>query len=82
MSCMALVPVDDAEEVAYARLKCDPAVGVCDLETAIEAFFTKTEVRNMAEVMDEIDNHKVNWKTAPQATTHTPTTPFSFRSCL
>jgi hypothetical protein len=82
MSSMALVPYEDAEEIAYGRLKPDPAVGVSDLQQAFEIFFTGTESRNMAEVMEEIENHKVNWKTAPQATTHTPTTPFSFRSCL
>ena len=85
MCSMALVPVaaeDAVERETYERLKSDPAVTVADLQEAIEIYFELQETRNMAEVLDEIDGHKVNWKTAPQATTHTPTTPFSFRSCL
>ena len=37
MSCMALVPVDDADPcAAYERLKADPAVTVADIEQAME----------------------------------------------
>ena len=83
MSCMALVPVDDADPcAAYERLKADPAVTVADIEQAMENYFIEASDRNMGEIMDEIEQDTVNWKTAPKATTHTPTTPFSFRSCL
>ena len=84
MSSMALVPFDDAEESAYERLKDhpDPAVCVSDLEQAMENFFTEVLERNMGPVMDEIEKYGGHWKTVPQAVTHTPTTPFSFRSCL
>lgn len=70
------------EKAAYERLKCDAAVSVSDLQASLERFFVVQDVRNIQEILDEIDNQRANWKTAPQATTHTPTTPFSFRSRL
>ena len=83
MSSMALVPVGETEdEKAYDRLKADPAVTVADIQGQLGAYCEKLGVRNMQEVIDEIDNAQVNWKTAPQAATQTPTTTFSFRSCL
>ena len=84
---MALVLFQDAdpcseEKDSYERLKCDTAVSVSDLQASLERFFVVQDVRNIQEILDEIDNQRANWKTAPQATTHTPTTPFSFRSRL
>ena len=72
---MALVPVElvAEEETAYERLKPDPAVTVSDIQERIGAYCTKLGVRSMQEVVDEIDNAQVNWKTAPQATTQPPT---------
>ncbi len=62
---------EDALELELAaqdgRAKCDPAIGVSDLEDALEAYFGKIGYRNLQEVLDAIKGSGITWTTAPKA---------------
>ena len=54
-------------EAEDARVVADPAIGIADLETALESFFSEKGYRNLDEVLQLIKDGKVTWKTAPKA---------------
>ena len=55
-------------EIAYGRLRADPAVGVGDLCGIMSAVFKKNRgARVMGEIIEQIDKSQIGWKTAPQA---------------
>jgi len=62
---MEMVPVD--EEAEYSRLKCDPAIGIADLEKALDQYFAIIGYRNLQEVLEIINEAKCTWRTAPKA---------------
>ena len=65
-----LVPVDEAddeEQAEYSRMRCDPSIGIADLEKAVDGYMTSVGYRNVQEVLDMINDAKVTWKTAPKA---------------
>ena len=65
-----IVPVDEADDVEqaeYSRMRCDPSIGVSDLEKAIDGFMTLVGYRNVQEVLDMITESKATWKSAPKA---------------
>ena len=61
----------DAEELLAeaedARVTCDPAISVADLEEALERYFGIMGYRNLQEVCTSIKDAKITWKTAPKA---------------
>ena len=65
---MAVVDADEQEAQAEdARVSCDPAITVADLESALDAFFTAVGYRNLQEIVDQILDSRCTWKTAPKA---------------
>ena len=55
-------------EVAYGRLKADPAVGVSDLCSFMKEWFKlKGGSRNVGGLIDMIDKSGISWKSAAQA---------------
>ncbi len=65
---VALMDADEQEAQAEdARVSCDPAITVADLERALEAFFTAVGYRNLQEIVDGIKEARCTWKTAPKA---------------
>ena len=58
---------DDVEQAEYSRMKCDPAIGVSDLEKALTNYFQGVAYRNLQEVIDIITDAKCSWKSAPKA---------------
>ena len=59
--------MDGEDEDEYNRQKCDPSIGVADLEGALEKYFELMGYRNMQEVLDLIGTGPSNWKTAAKA---------------
>ena len=65
---LALMDADELEAQAQdARMSCDPAIAVADLEKALEAFFTAVGYKNLQEILDAIKEGNCTWKTAPKA---------------
>ncbi len=65
---LALMDADELEAQAEdARMTCDPAIAVADLERALEAFFTGVGYRNLQEIVDAIKEGNCTWKSAPKA---------------
>ena len=58
---------DDGEQAEYSRMRCDPGIGISNLEQALTNFFQSVGYRNMQEVLDIIMEAKCTWKTAPKA---------------
>ena len=54
-------------EAEDARVTADPSIGIADLETALENFFSEMRYRNLDEVLQLIKDGKCTWKTAPKA---------------
>lgn len=55
-------------EIAYGRLKADPAIGVSDISRSIQDYFKKNNgSRNLGQLIENIDKSGIGWKTAPQA---------------
>ena len=69
---MALALLDDDRDeleaqAEDARVVCDPAISVADLEEALERYFKKIGYRNVDEILVAIKEAKCTWKTAPKA---------------
>ena len=58
---------DEEAEAEDARVVCDPAITVADLEESLERYFEVMGYRNVQEVLDTIRDAKVSWRTAPKA---------------
>jgi len=58
---------DDVEQAEYSRMRCDPSIGIADLEKAVDGFMTDIGYRNLQEVLEMINDAKVTWKSAPKA---------------
>jgi len=54
----------DAED---ARVIADPSIAIADLEEAPDDYFQAMNYRNLEEVLQQISDGKVTWKTAPKA---------------
>ena len=60
--------MDHEAEDEYNRQKCDPSIGVADLEKSLETYFSAFSYRNLQEVLDLISSSaNFSWKTSAKA---------------
>ena len=59
--------MDGEDEDEYNRQKCDPSIGVADLEKSLETYFSTMDYRNLQEVLDLIGTATFSWKTSAKA---------------
>ena len=60
--------MDGEDEEEYNRQRCDPSIGVADLEKSLETYFSTMTYRNLQEVLDLISSTaNFSWKTSAKA---------------
>ena len=59
--------MDGEDEEEYNRQRCDPSIGVADLEKSLETYFSTMDYRNLQEVLDLIGTSTNAWKSAAKA---------------
>ena len=59
---------ESGPEIAYGRLRPNPAMSVSDITGFIQAYFKlQNGCRMMGQLIESIDKSGIGWKTAPQA---------------